>query len=70
MRGECLACKKVDRCSETSIGRMWQGYTCPLFEEVLEPTYAARYDLIQQYGESMALRAIKNGIEELEAPEK
>jgi len=43
---------------------MKSGYTCPLFEEVPEPIYTARYDLIQQYGSDMALRAIKEGTEE------
>lgn len=60
MRGECLACKKVQTCTETSIQRLKSGYTCPLFEEVPEPVYTARYDLIQMYGEEMALRAIMN----------
>lgn len=64
MRGECLACKKVNRCTETNLVRMKSGYTCPLFEEVPEPIYTARYDLIQQYGDEMALRAIKDGPEE------
>lgn len=60
VRGECLACKKVESCMETSISKLKSGYTCPLFEEVAEPIYTARYNLICQFGEEMALRAIMN----------
>lgn len=60
VRGECLACKKVETCLETSISKLKNGYTCPLFEEVAEPIYTARYNLICQFGEEMALKAIMN----------
>lgn len=45
-------------CLETSVEKMKNGYTCPLFEEIPEPIYTARYALIQQFGESMAMKAI------------
>lgn len=59
MTGECLSCERVSKCSETSIIRVLQDYTCPMFKSVSEPEYLARVESIQTYGR-MALLAILN----------
>lgn len=58
MRGDCLACSKVETCSVTSIEKMLNSYTCILFEEIPEPVYRARVQLMEQYGEVPAVVAM------------
>lgn len=57
-RGECLACIKLDRCSETSVERALTSHTCPLFTEVEEPVYLARITMMQRYGPRPAVEVM------------
>jgi hypothetical protein len=71
----CASSQHEAWCSERSVSRAGRSQTCTetsvpkaeewlrrpdFFEEVPEPIYTARYNLIQMYGEEMALRAIMN----------
>ncbi|MEI6503224.1 MAG: CBS domain-containing protein [Armatimonadota bacterium] len=38
-------------CTEASVERILQSYTCPLFQPVAEPVYWARIEMIKRYGE-------------------
>lgn len=58
MRGDCLTCSRVDTCSETSIERVLNSFTCVLFEPISEPVYQARVRLMEQYGEVAAVEAM------------
>jgi hypothetical protein len=63
-KGDCLSCKKVSTCTGTSAERVYAGFTCQLFEGVPEPEYLARLEMIKQYGEPQAIRAILNRLTE------
>lgn len=60
LRGECLACRKIGNCLQTSVDKAWWGFTCPLFEEVSEPEYLARINAMEEYGDVIAIRAMLN----------
>jgi hypothetical protein len=48
----------LEACSETSVERARTSYVCPLFKEVSEAVYLARWNMMQQFGERVALRAL------------
>jgi hypothetical protein len=68
MRGDCLSCSRISRCSETSVEKVLNDYTCVLYEPVNEPTYKARVDTMEKFGEVVAIRAMldRDGITEPE----
>lgn len=59
-RGDCLSCKKIGSCLATDEEKIYQGYTCQLFEAILEPEYLARLDMMKKYGDAQAIRAFLN----------
>ncbi len=62
LRGECLVCRKIDRCAETSVDRALTSYTCPLFTEVEEPVYLARIAMMRTYGAAAAVEVMMSRI--------
>lgn len=58
MRGECLACTKIAGCGATSVERVLNSFTCPLFEAVIEPVYMARVTMMEKYGDVSAACAM------------
>lgn len=58
--GDCLTCYRLSSCLETSIARVLTSYVCPLYGPVPEALYRARMDMIEQFGEGMAIRAMLN----------
>ena len=58
LKGECLACYRLQKCRETSVEKVLASYTCQLFEPVAEAVYRARSDAMQKYGEQAAVRAM------------
>jgi len=59
-KGDCLSCKKVGSCLGTSIEKVLGGFTCQLFEGIVEPEYLARIATMKKYGENQAIRAMLN----------
>ena len=57
-RGDCLTCDSISRCRLTSVEKVLNGFTCALFTPTKEEVYAARWSLMQQYGETFAVQAI------------
>lgn len=58
MRGDCLSCSKVEICSATSVEKILNSFTCPLYESIPEPVYRARVMLMQQFGDVAAVKAM------------
>lgn len=58
LHGDCLACQKLSTCTETSVEKVRTSYTCPLFEEVPEPVFLARWEMMQKHGEEIAIEAM------------
>lgn len=56
--GECLACQRLVACSEATEDRVLTSYVCPLFTAVPEAEFVARWNMMQQYGERVAVRAL------------
>lgn len=59
-KGDCLSCKRVGACLGTDEEKVRDGFTCQLFEGVLEAEYLARIDMMKKYGEQQAIRAMLN----------
>jgi hypothetical protein len=49
---------------ETTVARVLKDYTCVLYEPVEEPVYRARVQMMEQFGEVLAVQGM------LEQPEK
>lgn len=64
MRGDCLSCARLGRCMETTVAKVLKDYTCVLYEPVEEPVYRARVQMMEQFGEVLAVQGM------LEQPEK
>ena len=58
--GDCLACRRLGVCPETDLKKVWESYTCALFEGAPEPVYQARIDMMAQFGEIAAIQAMLN----------
>jgi hypothetical protein len=58
LRGDCLACSKINACQTTNVEKAQTGYTCVLFDPAPEPVFAARWTMMQQVGEVPAIRAM------------
>lgn len=58
MRGDCLSCSKVEICTATSVEKILNSFTCPLYEPVPEPVYRARVMLMMQFGDIAAVKAM------------
>lgn len=56
--GDCLTCYRLPTCTETSIERVQTSYVCPLYDPVPESVYYARIDMMAQFGEVVAIRAM------------
>lgn len=56
--GECLACRKLGTCRETSIDLVLQSHTCVLFRGAPEAVYRARLFLMSKHGERAAVRGM------------
>lgn len=59
-KGDCLSCKKVTSCTGTDSEKVRLGFTCQLFEGILEAEYLARIDMMKKYGETQAIKAMLN----------
>lgn len=58
MKGDCLTCARLGPCTETSVKKVLESYTCPLYEPVFEEVYLARIEMMKKYGEETALKAM------------
>ena len=58
MRGDCLSCARLGKCSETSVEKVLKDYTCVLFEPVEAPVYWARVHTMETYGDVLAVEAM------------
>ncbi len=66
MRGECLACSRIEVCSDTSVEKILNSYTCPLFEPIPAPIYVSRVMMLNQYGEVAAQSMMKKPLPNVE----
>lgn len=64
MRGDCLSCEKISRCTETSVEKVLNDHTCVLYEPVEEPVYKARVETIEKFGAVLAVKAMLDRPEE------
>lgn len=69
LRGDCLTCARVSACPETSLERVKESYSCPLFQEVPEPVYLARIHMIEVYGEEAGIHSLLDRPAEEDEPE-
>lgn len=67
MRGDCLSCNRMWKCSETSVEKVLADYTCVLYEPEQEPVYRARIDMMEKFGEVRAIQAMLKRPENLES---
>lgn len=59
-KGDCLSCKRVTSCTGTDSEKVRSGFTCQLFEGILEAEYLARIDMMKKYGDTQAIKALLN----------
>jgi hypothetical protein len=64
MKGDCLSCSRLGNCAETSVEKVLSDFTCVLYEPVEEPVYLARAQMMEKFGEALAVQAM------LERPEE
>lgn len=64
MRGDCLSCSRLGNCAQTSVEKVLADFTCVLYEPVEEPVYLARAQMMEKFGEELAVKAM------LEKPEE
>lgn len=58
MKGDCLTCSRLGNCSETSVSKVLNDYTCSLYGPVEEPVYKARVATMELYGDIPAVQAM------------
>lgn len=70
MKGDCLSCARLGRCSETSVEKVLHDFTCILYEPVEEPVYKARVTSMELYGDVPAVQAMIDKPEDQEDEEE
>lgn len=60
MKGDCLSCIRLGNCSETSLQKVLEDYTCLRYEAVEEAIYKARTDSINTFGIELAIVSMLN----------
>lgn len=58
MRGDCLSCARLQKCTETNVERVLTDYTCSSYDPVKEPVYWARAHMMEKFGDVLAVEAI------------
>lgn len=58
LHGDCLACSRIAVCTDTSVQKVEESFTCTLFTGVEEPVYYARLAMIENYGSRRAIEAM------------
>lgn len=51
---ECLNCTRLGVCLDTDVTKLLAHFVCPLWEEVKPAVVSARYQAIQQFGNTGA----------------
>jgi hypothetical protein len=69
VKGDCLACQRLGVCSATNPELVRNSFTCEFFAGAPEPEYLARMEMIQRFGEDMAVLAMMNRSREVDAEE-
>lgn len=62
--GDCLSCQMLGVCSLTDLEKVRSSYTCVFFRGVPEPMFLARVEMMKQFGETMAIKAMLTPTEE------
>jgi hypothetical protein len=47
---QCLTCKHLGHCRETSADKVMASYKCERWEETRPEIYAARYNIVTKFG--------------------
>lgn len=63
MKGDCLSCNRLGKCNETDLKKVLNDYSCVLYQPVEAPVYWARAQMMEDFGDSLAVKAM------LERPE-
>lgn len=65
MKGDCLSCTRLGRCSQTNLQKVLKDHTCVMFEPVEQPVFMARVSSMELYGTVPAVRAMLDVPDEL-----
>lgn len=63
MKGDCLSCARLGKCDQTDLHKVLSDYSCVLYQAVEAPVYWARAQMMEDFGDSLAVKAM------LERPE-
>lgn len=58
MEGDCLSCQKVSTCTDTSVQKVLDSYTCGFFRAVEEAVFRARIHMLSTFPEREAVKVI------------
>lgn len=58
LKGECLSCNKVSKCSQTDEQKIIDGFTCALYAPISSELFMARLYVIDRFGEISGAKAI------------